>query len=77
MITGYFYSDTVIHYKEKQQIKKISCLVVEPNLLFLICNMALNILKKYNLVTYIRLIFTGKNILMFSTLNESPLAGDF
>ena len=33
MITGYFYSDTVARHKEKQQIKKIFCLVVEANIL--------------------------------------------
>ena len=75
MITGYFYSDTVARHKEKRQIKKILCLVVEANILFFIWNIALDILRKENMVTYVRSIFTGKSILEFLALNESPLAG--
>ena len=75
MITGYFYSDTVARHKEKRQIKKILYLVVGANTLFFIWNITLNILRKDSIVTYIRSIFTGKNILKFLVLNESPLAG--
>ena len=75
MITGYFYSDTVARHKEEQQIKKILYLVVEANMLFLIWNIALNVLRRENIVAYIRSIFTGKNILKFLVLNESSLAG--
>ena len=75
MITGYFYSDTVARHKEKQQIKKIFCLVVEANILFFVWNIALDILRRDSIVTYVRSIFTGRNILEFLVLNESPLAG--
>lgn len=75
MITGYFYSDTVVRHKEKHQIMKIFCLFVEANILFFIWNIVLNILKRDSLVTYIQLISTGKSILKFLVLNESPLAG--
>ncbi len=44
-------------------------------MLFLIWNIALDILRRENIVAYIRSIFTGKNILEFLVLNESPLAG--
>ena len=75
MITGYFYSDTVARHKEKRQIKKILYLVVEANVLFFIWNIALDILRRDSIITYIRSIFTGKNIIEFLALNESPLAG--
>ena len=75
IITGYFYSDTVVRHKEKQQIKKIFYLVVEANILFFIWNIVLDILRRDSIVTYVRSIFTGKNILKFLALNESPLAG--
>ena len=75
MITGYFYSDTVARHKEKRQIKKILYLVVEANVLFFVWNIALNVLRRENIVAYIRSIFTGKNIIEFLALNESPLAG--
>lgn len=75
MITGYFYSDTVVRHKEKHQIMKIFCLFVEANILFFIWNIVLNILKRDSLVTYIQSISTGKSILKFLVLNESPLAG--
>ena len=75
MITGYFYSDTVARHKEKRQIKKILYLVVETNVLFFIRNIALNVLRRENIVAYIRSIFTGMNLLKFFLLNESPLAG--
>ena len=75
MITGYFYSDMVARHKEKQQIKKILYLVVEANLLFFIWNIVLDVLRRNSIVTYVRSIFTGKNLLEFLTLNESPVAG--
>ena len=75
MITGYFYLDTVERHKEKRQIKKILYLVIEANMLFFIWNIALNVLRKENIVAYIRSIYTGKNILEFLALNESLLAG--
>ena len=75
MITGYFYSDTVARHKEKRQIKKILYLVVEANILFFIWDIALDIFRRDSIVAYIRSIFTGKNILEFLVLNESPLAG--
>lgn len=74
MITGYFYSNTVAKHREKQQIKKISVLLLEANLLFLLWNIALIILKRESIAIYIRSIFNGKNILKFLFLNESPLA---
>lgn len=75
MITGYFYSDTVARHKEKHQIKKIGGLIIEANMIFFIWNIALNVLRGENIVAYIRSIFTGKNIIEFLALNESPLAG--
>ena len=75
MITEYFYSNIVVRHKEKQQIKKNFFLVLETNFLFLLWNIVLNILKKDSIVTYIRLTFTGKSLLKFLILNESPLAG--
>lgn len=75
MITGYFYSDTVARHKEKHQIKKIGGLIIEANMIFFIWNIALNVLRRENIVAYIRSIFTGKNIIEFLALNESPLAG--
>ena len=75
MITGYFYSDIVARHKENQQIKKIFYLVVEANILFFIWNIALDVLRRGSIVTYVRSIFTGKNLLEFLVLNESPLAG--
>ena len=38
-------------------------------------NIALDILRKESIITYVRSIFTGKSILEFLALNESPLAG--
>ena len=75
MITGYFYSDTVARHKEKHQIKKIGGLIIEANMIFFIWNIALNVLRRENIVAYSRSIFTGKNIIEFLALNESPLAG--
>lgn len=75
MITGYFYSDTVARHKEKRQIQKILYLVVEANVLFFIWNIALNVLRRDSIITYVQEIFTGKSILKFLALNESPLAG--
>ena len=75
MITGYFYSDTVARHKEKQQIKKILCLAVEANILFFVWNVILNILRKESIISYTQSIFTGKSILKFLVMNESPLAG--
>ena len=75
MITGYFYSSTVVRHKEKQQIKKNFFLVLKTNFLFFLWNIVLNVLKKDSIVTYIRSTFTGKSLLKFLILNESPLAG--
>jgi len=75
MVTGYFYSDTVARHKEKQQIKKILCLAVEANILFFVWNVILNILRKESIISYTQSIFTGKSILKFLVMNESPLAG--
>ena len=75
MITGYFYSDTVARHKEKHQIKKIGGLIIEANMIFFIWNIALNVLRRENIVAYIRSIFSGKKIIEFLALNESPLAG--
>jgi surface polysaccharide O-acyltransferase-like enzyme len=75
MITGYFYSDTVARYKEKQQIKKIFCLVIKANILFFVWNVILDILRRDSIISYVRAVFTGKNLLKFFLLNESPLAG--
>ncbi len=75
IITGYFYSDTVARHKEKQQIKKILCLAVEANILFFVWNVILGILRRKSIRFYIQSIFTGKSILKFLVLNESPLAG--
>ena len=44
-------------------------------MIFFIWNIALNVLRGENIVAYIRSIFTGKNIIEFLALNESPLAG--
>lgn len=75
MITGYFYGDTVARHKENRQIRKIFYLVVETNSIFFIWNIALGILRRDSIVTYVQKIFTGKSILKFLVLNESPLAG--
>ena len=44
-------------------------------MLFFIWNIALNVLRRDSIVTYVQEIFTGKSILKFLALNESPLAG--
>ena len=75
MITGYYYSDTVMRNNEKRQIKKILCLIVEANVLFFIWNIALDAFRRDSIVTYVQKLFTGKSILKFLALNESPLAG--
>ena len=75
MITGYFYSDTIARHKEKHQIKKIGGLIIEANIIFFIWNIALDILRREDIISYIQSIFTGKNLLEFLALNESPLAG--
>lgn len=72
---AYFYGDTVARHKENRQIRKIFYLVVRANSIFFIWNIALGILKRDSIVTYVRKIFTGKSILKFLVLNESPLAG--
>ena len=75
MITGYFYSNTVAKHKEKQQIKKIFFLMLKANLLFLIWNLTLILSQKGDLRSYLKAIFTGKNLERFLLLNESPFAG--
>ena len=75
MITGYFYSDIVAQNRGKKQLKKIFFLAVEANILFFIWNIALDILRREDIISYIQSIFTGKNLLEFLALNESPLAG--
>ena len=75
MITGYFYSDTVAQHKENRQIRKILCLVIEANMIFFIWNITLGILRRESITSYMQSIFTGKSILKFLVLNESPLAG--
>lgn len=74
MITGYFYSDATARHKEKQQITKIFHLSLETNILYFVWNIALGILRRDNIVTYVQKFFTGKNILKFLVLNDSPLA---
>ena len=74
-VSIYFYGDTVARHKENRQIRKIFYLVVRANSIFFIWNIALGILKRDSIVTYVRKIFTGKSILKFLVLNESPLAG--
>ena len=75
MITGYFYSDIVAQHREKKQLKKIFFLAVEANILFFIWNIAIDILRREDIISHIQSIFTGKNLLEFLALNESPLAG--
>lgn len=50
-------------------------MAVEANILFFIWNIALDILRREDIISYIQSIFTGKNIIEFLALNESPLAG--
>ncbi len=44
-------------------------------MIFFIWNIALGILRRESITSYMQSIFTGKNILKFLVLNESPLAG--
>lgn len=45
IITGYFYVDTVARHKEKHQFKKIFYLIVEAKVIYLIWNIALDVLR--------------------------------
>ena len=72
MITGYYYSDTVERNKEKQQIKKIVLLILEANLIYLFWKVILN---RDDVMSYIRSIFTVRNLMQFLFLNVSPVAG--
>lgn len=50
-------------------------MAVEANILFFIWNIAIDILRREDIISHIQSIFTGKNLLEFLALNESPLAG--
>lgn len=73
MITGYFYGDTVARHKENRQIRKIFYLVVRANSIFFIWNIALGILKRDSIVTYVRKIFTGSSMFLIRTGRSCPL----
>ena len=75
MITGYFYSDTVARHKEKQQIKKIFYLVIKANVLFLLWNVLLNILRKNSVSSYMQSILISNNLLKFLIINVCPVGG--
>ena len=75
MITGYYYSDTVARHKEKRQIKKIFCLVVEANILFFFWNIFISIFKNIGIKSCIKSTFTVKKLMKFLFLNVSPVAG--
>lgn len=50
-----------------------SFISASANAIFFIWNIALGILRRDSMVTYVQEIFTGKSILKFLALNESPL----
>ena len=74
MITGYFYGDTVARHKKGRQIKKILYMVVEANILYFVWNIAIEVLRRNSIISYVQSIFSIKNLLKFLLLNDSPLA---
>lgn len=72
MITGFFYSDTVAKGRIGAQIKKIAVLGVSANLIYLLFNTMLKIIRGGD---YLAEFLNGKSLLAFLVFNESPFGG--
>lgn len=75
IISGYFYSDVVEQKREKLQIKKLFLLMVKANIIYLLWNLAITVLNKMEVTTFICRTFSLQSILKFLLLNVSPLSG--
>ena len=73
MITGYFYSGTVIRNGEIRQIKKIFSLFLVANLIFLLWKVFLAII--WNDKSLFQDVFSIKKFFQFLIFNESPFNG--
>ena len=75
MITGFFYSNTILHKNENKQLKKILKLVIISNALYFAWNLAISILNGTGIVSYIKSAFTWKALIDFVLLDVSPFSG--
>ena len=49
-------------------------MVVEANILYFVWNIAIEVLRRNSIISYVQSIFSIKNLLKFLLLNDSPLA---
>ncbi len=75
MITGYFYSSTKEHKKEKKQMIKILKLFVSANLLYFFWFLIKVIINGNSIITCIKEMCNLKTISDFLLFNESPFQG--
>ncbi|MCD8012959.1 MAG: acyltransferase, partial [Lachnospiraceae bacterium] len=71
MITGFFYDGTVRRNSVGKQIKKVTVLLIEANLLFFIWKLLLAMHSGVSFIGFLQDTITIKSILKFILLNES------
>lgn len=77
MISGYFYNNHTTIDEDYAQIKRILYLVVFSNLVYLLFNIVISIIKSgfSGLYNYFQTTLTVKNAITMFLLNESPFGG--
>lgn len=73
MITGYFYSDTILRGKEKGQIIKVLKLFVIGNLIVIAYNLLIVLASGEEIVPWLKSCFTLDSLLRFLLFNENVL----
>lgn len=72
MITGFFYRNTVSSGKEKQQIKKMTALMLVANLLYLLWDLLKVLLTRDSLALYFQNLLSFQTLAKAIFLNQSP-----
>ena len=72
MITGYFYHLKTDKSRKIKQIKKIFLLGLSANIIFFVWKCFYQLISGGSIADYIKSVFTLKNFIKFTALNESP-----
>lgn len=72
MITGYYYTAAVQKNKQTKQIIKIAKLALFANLVYLVFDIFINLLKKISIGETLAELFSLRSLAKFILLNESP-----
>ena len=74
VVTGYYYAHTKERRSEKKQIKKIFCLIVTSNLLYVAWNLFLGWMDNDPIASVFSHMYHEKSLLNFAIFNISPVS---